>query len=47
MPRTDDVNYIQIIITIIKLREKVRGKVVPVHFLTEHQAVKAYWGVEV
>jgi hypothetical protein len=23
---------------------KLRGKVVPVHFLTEHHAKKAYWG---
>jgi hypothetical protein len=23
---------------------KVKGKVVPVHFLTEHHAMKAYWG---
>jgi hypothetical protein len=26
---------------------KVKGKVVPVLFLTEHHAMKAYWGVEV
>jgi hypothetical protein len=26
---------------------KVKGKVVPVLFLTEHHAMKVYWGVEV
>jgi hypothetical protein len=26
---------------------KVKGKVVPLLFLTVHHAVKAYWGVEV
>jgi hypothetical protein len=26
---------------------RVKGKVVPVIFLTEHHAMKAYWGMEV
>jgi hypothetical protein len=26
---------------------KVKGKVAPVLFLTEHHAMKTYWGVEV
>jgi hypothetical protein len=26
---------------------KVKGKGVPVLFLTEHKAMKAYWGVEI
>jgi hypothetical protein len=26
---------------------KVKGKVVPVLYLTEHHAMEAYWGVEV
>jgi hypothetical protein len=26
---------------------KSKGKVVSIHFLTEHHAMKAYWGVEV
>jgi hypothetical protein len=25
----------------------IKGKVVPVFFLTEHHAMEAYWGVEV
>jgi hypothetical protein len=29
---------------IILLREKYKGKVVPVLFLTEHHAMKEYWG---
>jgi hypothetical protein len=28
-------------------KQNGKGKVVPVLFLTEHLAVKAYWGVEV
>jgi hypothetical protein len=28
-------------------KKKVKGKFVPVLFLTEHHAMKAYWGVEV
>jgi hypothetical protein len=27
--------------------DKGKGKVVPVLFLTEHHATKAYWGLEV
>jgi hypothetical protein len=33
---------IEIQITYVKVKEKV--KVVPVHFFTEHHAMKAYWG---
>jgi len=26
---------------------RIKGKVVPVHFLTKHHSMKTYWGVEV
>jgi hypothetical protein len=29
------------------IKVKVKGKVVPVPFLTEHHTMKVYWGVEV
>jgi hypothetical protein len=29
------------------IQVKVKGKVVPALFLTEHHAMKAYWGVEI
>jgi hypothetical protein len=29
------------------MKGKGKGKIVPVIFLTEHHAMKAYWGVEV
>jgi hypothetical protein len=31
---------------IYDMEGKGKGKVVPVLFLTEHHAMKAYWGVE-
>jgi hypothetical protein len=35
-----------VVITIIVVQEEYKSKVVPVLFLTEHHAMKTYWGNE-
>jgi hypothetical protein len=32
--------------SILSLEGKGKGKIVPVIFITEHHAMKAYWGVQ-